>query len=564
MMRYVLGLDLGTSSLKAVLLDEDGVVVAATSRAYAIQAPRPGWAEQEPADWWDACRAAIGDLLKGTGIGGDRVAAVAVGGQMHGTVLLDAAGALLRPAIIWPDGRAAAEAAEAEAILAARGLLPRLGGGVSPGFMLASLLWCREHEPEIWRRAVTALLPKDYLRYRLTGVLAGDPSDGSGIPAIDLYTGEWCEEALAALDLPVSLMPPVRNSADPAGSITGAAAEQCGLRAGTPVLCGGSDQAMAAIGAGLLHPGSLLISISTGGQLVTPLAAPLGAPGHGLRTLCHALPTRGAPAQGNRKPRRAPSEQAAAEASDTTAGHRQSAAGPGGGLAAGDVAGNTIEAPRSDDGFLGGYLALSATLGAGLGVRWWRETVFRDDRDGNDARLLAEAARAPAGAGGLLFLPYLAGERAPILDPAASGALIGLRLEHGRPHLARAVLEGIAFSLRHACEPLEEAGVETQRVILSGGLAQSALMRGILSSVLDRPLLPLASVEQSALGAALLAACHAGFFSSLDEACAAAVRYEAPVEPSSADAARYRLLYSHYRSLYPLLKTTMHELRQQQ
>jgi xylulokinase len=476
-------------------------------------------------------------VLADAHIDGGRVRAVCVGGQMHGTVVLDRDGKLLRPAIIWPDGRAAIDAAEAEEALAARDLLPRLGGGVSPGFMASTLLWCRKHEPDIWRRVATALLPKDYLRYRLTGILASEPSDGSGIPAIDLHTGRWSLDALAALRIPPSLMPPLIGSAESAGALTELAAAACGLRSGTPVLGGGSDQAMAAISAGLLHPGSLLISISTGGQIVAPLAAPLSAPEHGLRTICHALPAR--------------TLSGANIANDPT---RSGIVQPPGAIAGPDAATEIAGT------YTGGYLALSATLGAGLSVRWLRETLYKDTIAG-DARLLADAAQAPPGSAGVLFLPYLAGERAPILDPLAGGVLIGMRLEHGRPHLARAVLEGIACSLRHAMEPLLAAGVEPDRVILAGGLARAPLMREILAAVLGGPVLPLTSAEQSALGAALLAAVHAGFWPSLDAACAAVVRYDAAVVPSADDSDRYQNQYERYRRLYPVLRDSMHELR---
>ncbi len=508
-MRYVVGLDLGTSSLKAVLLDERGAVAASATRSYTIQNPRAGWAEQNPEHWWQACRGATLALLSEAAIAGDNVVALAVGGQMHGTVLLDANGGVLRPAIIWADSRTITEARDVGATLAGLGLLAKLGGGVSPGFMLTSLVWCRTHEPELWKRVATALLPKDYLRYRLTGALASDASDGCGVPAIDLAAGTWSEETLAALNLPIRLLPPLLNAAGPAGALTAGTASQCGLRPGTPVLCGGSDQAMAAIGSGLLYPGSLLVSISTGGQLVAPVTTPVVAIEEGLRTVCHALPL----------------------ASDQTAG-----------------------------AFGGGYLAHSATLGAGLSAHWLREILYQDQGEGRDIRLVADAAQAPAGSGGLLFLPYLAGERSPLLDPRASGAFVGFRLDHHRPHLARAALEGIAFSLRHALEPLRGAGVDTHRVIVAGGLAQSTLMRQILAAVLETPLLPLSSAEQSALGAALLAAVHAGFFGSLDEACLRAVHYEPPVEPVAQQVPLYRELYGHYRELYPALKETMHAL----
>jgi xylulokinase len=499
--RHVLGIDLGTSSLKAVLLREDGAVAASATRGYPISVPRPGWAEQDPEDWWRAASDTIRELLRQAAVRPRQVVTVCAGGQMHGTVLLDRHGTPVRAAIIWPDQRAGEEAREAENTLEARGLLPRLGGGVSPGFMLASLPWCRRHEPDAWERAVTVLLPKDYLRYRLTGVLAAEPSDGTGIPAIDLFacTHPWCLPALQALDLPAGSLPPLFPSAAPAGAITTEAAAATGLHPGTPMLCGGSDQAMAAIGAGLLAPGTLLISISTGGQIVTPIDAPLPDPRQGLRTLCHAL-------------------------------------------------------PRT-------YLALAATLGAGLSLRWLREDVFDDRAPGADERLMYRAAEAPIGAGGLLFLPYLAGERAPLLDPTTGGAFVGLRMDHGRAHLARAALEGIAFSLRHALEPLQEAGVQPAHAILAGGAAQHPLMRRIMADVLDQPMTPLETAEQSALGAALLAARHAGFFPTLQDACDAAVHYGTAVEPDPARAALYHDLYVQYRGLYPLLRDTTHALR---
>lgn len=491
--RYVVGLDLGTSSVKALLLREDGTAVATASERYPIDVPRQGWAEQDPDAWWRSTCAAVHSTLSGLREPDSQVSAIAVGGQMHGAVLLDERRELLRPAIIWPDQRATHEAAALEAALAGRGLLASVGGGVSPGFMLASLAWCRGHEPKVWERLATALVPKDYLRYRLTGVLAAEPSDGSGIPLIDLNSWSWSAAAASIANVSLDLMPPLRDSAATAGVLTAAAAASLALPAGIPVYCGGSDQAMGAIGAGLLETGTILLSLSTGGQIVAPLTAPLADPAHGTRTLCHAV-------------------------------H-------------------------------GIYLALSATLGAGLSLEWMRARVF----GGDDPLALADGA--PLGAGGLLFLPYLAGERAPLLDPSASGVLIGLRLDHERAHLARAALEGIALSLRHALEPLIEAGVQSRRLIMAGGLAQHALFQSIVCDVLEQPVQLLRTTEQSALGAALLAAVGEGFFPDLRTACSAAVGYGAPIDPDPERAGRYAVLYERYRSLYPKLRDDMHALR---
>ncbi len=499
MMRHVVGADLGTSSVKVVVLREDGVVVGSATRAYPISTPHPGWAEQDPHAWWSAFRAALRDLLARVSVPIESIRAMAVGGQMHGLALLDARGEPLRPAIIWPDQRSAAEAAALERELAGHDLVRTLGGGVSPGFMLSSLAWLRAREPEIWARAATALLPKDYLRYRVTGVLASDPSDGCGIPLVDLSTWDWSAEALEQLDLPAHLLPPLLPSGAQAGTVTPDAAEATGLPAGLPVFCGGSDQAMGAIGAGLLEPGPLLLSISTGGQMVTVLEAPPEAPARGLRTLCHALPGR--------------------------------------------------------------YLALAATLGAGLSLAWLRERVFADAAAEGGADLLTLAATAPPGAGGLLFFPYLAGERMPLLDPEASGAWLGLRLDHGRPHLARAVLEGVVCGLRQALDPLRATAARPTHIILAGGMAHAPLVQTVVADVLGQPVQGLRTPEQSALGAALLAAVGAGLFPDLPAACAAAVAYEAPVPPDPARADLYDRLYAHYQGFYPKVRDDMHALR---
>jgi len=498
--RHVLGIDLGTSSLKALLLREDGSPVGTATRAYPIAAPYPGWAEQDPRAWWTALCGATHDILVSTGAPAESVRAIAVGGQMHGLTLLDGRGEPLRAAIIWPDQRSTAEARAIDAVLERHGLVAALGGGVSPGFMLPSLAWLRMREPALWRDAAHALLPKDYLRYRLTGAIASEPSDASGIPLVDLASWRWREDAREFLDLPARLFPPLLASNAVAGTVTAAAATETGLRAGTPVLCGGSDQAMGAIGAGVLEPGALLVSLSTGGQIVAPVAHPLERPIQGARTLCHAVP--------------------------------------------------------------GVYLALAATLGAGLSLRWMRERLSAIDGPDAEARFVDLAGEAPPGAGGLIFLPYLAGERAPLLDPEASGALVGLRLDQGAAHIARATLEGVVFGLRHALDLLESLGARADRVVLAGGAARNPLVRQIAADVFDRPVEGLQTAEQSALGAAVLATVGAGFYPDLRAACDASVTSTRPIAPDPTRARLYSVLYGRYRGLYPALRDDMRALRQ--
>ncbi len=498
----VLGLDLGTSSLKALLLRDDGTVAVSSSRGYAISAPRPGYAEQPPSAWWNALCGATHDVLAQARLDRSAVRAIGLCGQMHGTVCLDSSSRLLHPAIIWPDRRAVGEAAEADRLLSEQGLTPRLGGGVSPGFMAATLLWLRTHEPGVWSRLRTVLLPKDYLRWRLTGQLGTDPSDACGTPLYDIDAGHWSREALDALALAADLFPPIAPSSTVSGGLRAEAALEMGLAAGTPVVCGCSDQAAAALGVGLVAPGALLVSLSSGGQMLTCTPSPLARPAMGARTLRHAVP-------------------------DT-------------------------------------YLALSATLAAGLSLQWFSSWMWANGparRSGDRRALLDLAGTAPPGADGLLFLPYLAGERAPIADPLASGALIGLTLGHDRAHLARAVVEGVVFSLRHAAQLLYEGGIGSERVILAGGLSGDPLLQRIVADIFRLPTTPAPAAAHSALGAALLAGVGAGWYADAATAARSVASGAGSIEPDERKAALYDAYYERYQGLYRTLRDDMHALR---
>jgi len=499
-METALGIDLGTSAAKAVLLDEAGRTLASATASYPIASPLPGWAEQDPQQWWDAVCAAVRALRQGAG--GPALAAlrgIGLSGQMHGTVALDDAGRPLRPAIIWADARAAAEAATLDAAWRASGLSLRLGGPVAPGFMAATLAWLRVHEPDTWARMACCVLPKDALRLRLVG---GQPSteasDASGTLLLDVARRDWAPQAVQALGLEGRL-PPVGEAADRVGGLTTEAAVALGLPVGTPVIAGGSDQGMALVGAGVLAPGDLLISVSTGGQIAAPLPQPTVDPALRAHTFCHVLPARA--------------------------------------------------------------FGQAATLSAGMALRWLRQNVLGDPSDAAFSALLAAAAALPPGAEGLLFLPYLVGERSPHLDPQARGVFCGLGLRHGQAHLLRAVLEGVAFSLRDALDVLLAAGVQPRRVVVAGGGMRVALWREILAGVLDRELLPLATADQSALGAALVAGAACGVYPDLPTACRRAVAYAAPVVPSPEQAGRYERPYALYGALYPAVRPVLAALQ---
>lgn len=489
-MAYLLGIDIGTSSAKAVLVDPDGALLGVAAADYPIDQPHPGWAEQDPEAWWRAAVQAVRGALAQAGVAAAEVAAIGLAGQMHGAVLLDSAGAPTRPAIIWPDQRAAAQVEEATRAVGL-GRLGRLTGNrLAAGFAAASLLWLLGHEPGALAAADKLILPKDYVRLRLTGRVATDVSDASGTLLFDVAQRRWATDLLVEWKLPHWLLPEVLESSDVAGELRAEAAEELGLLPGTPVAAGAADQACQALGSGLLDPGLASCTIGTGGQLLTPLAAPLYDPALRLHTFCHAL--------------------------------------------------------------RGRWYSMGAILAAGLSLSWFRQHLAAEGVTFDD--LAQEAASVPAGAEGLLFLPYLVGERTPHFDPGARGALIGLTLRHGRAHIVRAIMEGVAFALRDGLEVMRALGPGPAQVVSAGGGGSKQPWQGILASVFGLPVMPAAGAERTAVGAALLAGLATGVYANPAEARARAVRYEPAVEPQPADVARYQELYALYRELYPKLK----------
>ena len=477
----LLGLDLGTRSAKALLLHPDGSVAGEGAAPYAVRSPRPAFAETDPEAWWTAARGAARAALCGRR---GKVEAVGLAGQMHGVVLAGADGRPLRPAIIWADTRSVGAL---DAYRALDGdLRRRLGNPLAPGMAGPSLLWLRDHEADLYARAAWALQPKDWLRLRMTGRAASEPSDASGTLLYDLEADDWSGGVLDALGLRADLLAPLVGSDAVAGELDREAAAHLGLQPGTPVAAGAGDTPAAALGAGLLDPGPVQLNLGTGAQLVAPLDRPLADPE--LRT--HLF-------------RAAIRERWYAVAAMQNAG-----------------------------------LALEWVLGL-LGVRW------------DQAYELAFSARA--GASGVTFLPYLAGERTPHLDPAARGAFSGLALTHGRADLVRAAFEGVAFAVRDGVEALETAGRTVARLELGGGGTLDPRWRQLLADVLERPLRPVAAAT-SARGAALLAGVAGGAWASVREAPAESGRAEAEITPS-VDREHYRDAYARFRALYPALST---------
>lgn len=489
------GIDLGTSSVKVLLVDEAGTVLGRGEAEYPIRYPEAGFAEQDPADWWratvQATRQALADAA-------DRATPVALSlsGQMHGTVLLGEAGEPLAPAIIWPDQRSWREVREIIDRVGAERLIELTGSPIATGFQAATLAWLQRERPRLWADVRRALLPKDYLRLRLTGVVATEPSDASSTLLFDVRARDWSLALLDALALDPAMLPPVAESIAVVGELLPAVASELGLPAGLPVVAGGGDTPCAALGAGIVGPETLLLTLSTGGQLLLP-ASEVRVDGLGrLHTFCSAL---------------APSPNQA------------------------------------------GWYHMAATLAAGLALRWLRDQVFALDGDDAYARMTDWAADVPPGANGLLFLPYLVGERSPHMDPHARGLFLGLTAQHGRPELVRAVMEGVALSCYDAFAALlalaRQSGEVPQRIVLAGGGARSPLWRQIVADVFNLPVRPLATTEQSALGAALLAGAGLGVLNPLS-ATRAWASYGNEVAPRPDGHERYEEMLPLFRDAY--------------
>lgn len=488
---YLLGLDVSTTGSKAVLLDQDGRVVATATAAHPLSTPRPAWSEQDPADWWRTSTESIRQVLSQSGISADQVAGVGLTGQMHGLVLLDADGQVLRPAILWNDQRTAAQCASITERVGRDRVLGITGNPVLPGFTAPKIVWVREHEPEVYRRAAHVLLPKDYARFRLTGSYVCDVSDASGTSLFDVGARGWSREMLEALEIPPEWMPEVTESPVVSATVSEEGARATGLRAGTPVVSGAGDQAAQAVGTGIVRPGRVSVTLGTSGVVFAALDSYRPEPEGRLHAFCHAVP--------------------------------------------------------------GQWHLMGVMLSAAGSLRWYRDALVEEGGDlpSFDA-LVNAAAGVSAGAEGLLFLPYLSGERTPHPDPDARGAFVGLSLRHGRAHLTRAVLEGVAFGLRDSLELMKELGLDVGQVRASGGGARSPLWRQILADVMGTGLATTDSVEGAVFGAALLAGVGTGVFPSVEAAAEAGVREVERVE-TGPDQAVYSDFYARYRALYPAL-----------
>ena len=489
-----LGIDVGTGGTRAVAVDERGRILAAASGEHAhFRSPQTAWAEQDPPDWWRAAGQAVRSVLS-AGIAAESIAAVGFSGQMHGAVLLDEKGEVLRPAIIWCDQRTAPQCRQITEKIGARRLIELTANPALTGFTLPKLLWVREHEPEVWARVRTVLLPKDYVRFRLTGERAMDVADASGTLLFDVAHRRWSAEMARAMDLDERLLPPVFESPEVVATVSAAGAQATGLREGTRVVAGAGDQAAGAVGLGVVRPGAVSATIGTSGVVFAATDRPALDPQGRVHTFCHAVPGR--------------------------------------------------------------WHVMGVTQGAGLSLRWFRDQFGAGREDGRDAyeRLCAEAATVPAGAAGLLWAPYLMGERTPHLDPQARAALVGLTASHTRAHVVRAILEGVAFSLRDTLTIFAEMRVPVESIRLGGGGARSPVWRQIQAEIYGRAVEVAAAEEGAAYGAALLAGVGAGAWQTVDAACDAVIRIASRMQPDSSAARHMDARYREFRKLYPAMR----------
>ena len=498
-MAYYLGLDIGTSGTKALLITEAGRPVASDTQEYPLYTPRPQWAEQEPEDWWQAVIKASQNVLAKAGIRGEEIAGIGLSGQMHGSVFLDKDNNVLRPALLWCDQRTQAECDWITAQVGPENLVKHISNPVLTGFTAPKIVWLRNHERETYNKVAKVLLPKDYIRFKLTGVHATEVSDASGTALLDVANRRWSREVLEAAEIPYSFMPECAESIEITGHVHAEAAALTGLAVGTPVAGGGGDQAAGAVGSGIVETGIVSSVVGTSGVVFAYSDTPATDPKLRVHTFCHAVP--------------------------------------------------------------GKWHTMGVVLSAGGSLRWLADTFFQPEgvvaRTIGDDRyqLIAEgASHVPAGSEGLIFLPYLTGERTPYPDADARGTFFGITLRHHRQHFARAVLEGVAFALNDTFQIFDQLGIPVTQVRASGGGAKSPVWRQIHADVTGHPHVTLSVDEGPALGAALLAAVGTGAYATVADACHAAIQTVAVTEPDTLTHAQYEKYYGIYQALYPALK----------
>lgn len=489
-MSITLGLDIGTSGTRAVAVDEAGNIVNESFSEYPIMSPRPGWTEQDPEDWWNGAKQVLGTLSAEIE---DEIIGLGLTGQMHGSVFLDSADEVIRPALLWNDQRTETQCEKITEAVGGEHLIRVAGNPALTGFQAPKIVWLRDEESENYSRVASVLLPKDYVRLQLTGEYATDASDAAGTLLLDVRKRDWSAEILDTLEMPHEWMPKVYEGTESTGGLRKDVAEELRLPPGIPVAAGGGDNAAAAVGVGIVKSGLLSSSVGTSGVLFAATDSFAPDPSGRIHAFCHAVP--------------------------------------------------------------GEYHLMGVTLSAGGSLSWWRDVMGA----GYD-ELVEKASQVPPGSEGLVFLPYLSGERTPHLDPKARGAFVGLTSRHGTAHMTRAVMEGVIFSMRDSLEIMRELRVPVEQVRATGGGARSHLWRQLQADIYGTPIHRATADEGPAYGAALLAGVAAGLYENIEETSSFVKLREEVSEPEPEQVVIYEELYEVYRSIYPMAKTTMHQL----
>lgn len=507
-MSVFLGIDIGTSGTRTLAMQQDGTILATATEEYPLSSPKPGWSEQDPADWWKASVRTIQRVMKAARLKAADVAGIGLSGQMHGSVFLDKSGQVIRPALLWNDQRTAAECAEIESLAGGRSKLIQLVANPAlTGFTAPKILWLRHREKKNFDRTVQILLPKDYVRYRLTGEFATEVSDASGTLLLDVVNRCWSTTLLDKLQLDPGLLPAVYESEDVTGTLSPLVAAELGLAAGTPVVGGGGDQAASAIGNGIVRKGVVSATMGTSGVMFAHSDQVQVDPAGRLHTFCHAV--------------------------------------------------------------RGKWHVMGCVLSAGGSLQWFRnqlceaEVAAAAKKKVDPYELITQqAAEAPAGCEGLFFLPYLTGERTPHADPYARACWIGLSLRHGRKHMARAVMEGATFAMRDTLEIIREMQIPVKEIRLSGGGARSPFWRQMQADIYGQPVCTINAEQGPAFGVALLAAAGTGAYKDVVEACRATIQVTTRTPQKAAAVKRYNIAYPIYRQLYQSLRDDFAAIQQ--
>ena len=486
-----LGIDLGTSSLKVLVLDENGCVKASASTPYATLCKQSGYAEQEPETWWEALKDSLANLQKNHRISMKHICGIGFSGQMHGTVVLDQSKNILRPAIIHCDARTGQEVTEIKGLLG-RQVEEILKNPIGPGILLPSLLWIKKHEQEIYEKIRYVMLPKDYLRFRLTGQILTDYSDASATLAFDLNAGSWAERILDMLEKPLEIFPVCRNSMDEAGTVTRSAAGETGLMEGTKVVLGGADQVMQSVGCKALFPGEATVNIGSGGQICVQTKQPYEAVSLGMNTFSGIV--------------------------------------------------------------WGKWYAMGATTSAGSSLKWLNQILGQNDFD----VINGQVDNVRPGSNGLIFLPYLNGERCPHVNADISGVFWGLNYMTGRAEMTRSVMEGVTYALRSCLDICRKSGLSITGMTALGGGSRSKPWLQMQADVFGIPLQRTVHHEQAAFGAAVMAAVGCGFYKNTEEACGFMVRFQDEmIEPNMGNHRIYEEYYEIYQEIYAKGKDTL-------